>query len=95
MTERTLVLDALPDPVDDVDVDDPQWIRRLTERIAASGRCRLVSGADDRAGLKQALQHLVTEPIELGWLHVHPHVEAASRRDGFLAVDVSLEESPQ
>ncbi|GAA0426064.1 hypothetical protein Acor_54690 [Acrocarpospora corrugata] len=95
MTERTLVLDALPDPVDNVDIDDPQWTRRLTERIAASGRCRLVSGTNDRARLKQALQHLVTQPIELGWLHVHPHVEAASRRDGFLAVDVSLEESPQ
>jgi hypothetical protein len=95
MTERTLVLDVLPDPIDDIDVDDPQWTRRLTERIAASGRCRLVSGTDDRGRLKRALQHLVTRPIELGWLHVHPHVEATSRRDGFLAVEVSLQESPQ
>lgn len=95
MTERTLVLDALSDPVEDVDVDDSHWVRQLTERIAASGRSRLVSGTDDRARLKQALQRLVTHPVELGWLHVHPHVEAASRNDGLLAVNVSLEESPQ
>lgn len=95
MTERTLVLDTLPDPIADVDIDDPQWFHLLTERIAASGRCRLVSATDDRGRLKHALQYLATHPIELGWLHVHPHVEATSRRDGLLSVDVSLEESPQ
>ncbi len=95
MTERTLVLDTLPDPIADIDVDDRQWPRQLTERIATSGRCRLISASDDRVRLKQALQYLVANPIELGWLHVHPHVEAAARRDGLLSVDVSLEESPQ
>lgn len=95
MTERTLVLDTLPDPVEDVDVDDPQWSQLLTERIAVAGRCRLVSSTDDRKRLKDALQYLVTNPIELGWLHVHPHVEATSRPDGILQIDVSLEESPQ
>ena len=95
MTERTLVLDTLPDPINDVDVDDPQWPQLLASQIATSGRCRLVSATDDRGRLKQALQYLVTNPIELGWLHVHPHVEATSRRDGFLSVDVSLEESLQ
>jgi hypothetical protein len=54
-----------------------------------------MSATDDRGRHRQALQYLVTNPIELGWLHVHPHVEATSRRDGFLSVDVSLEESPQ
>ncbi|MEV8504472.1 protein DpdJ [Actinoplanes sp. NPDC051475] len=95
MTERTLVLDALPDPIDEVDVDDADWIRQLTDRVAASGRCQLISGRNDRTRIKQAIQHLVTNPVDLGWLHVHPHVEAASRRDGRLAVDVSLEEAPQ
>lgn len=95
LTERTFVLDALPDPIDEVDVDDADWVRQLTEHIAASGRCQLVSGSDDRTRLKHAVQHLVTNPVDLGWLHVHPHVEAALRRDGTLAVDVSLEEAPQ
>ena len=95
MTERTLVLDTLPDPITDIDVDDQRWPALLAERIATSGRCRLISGTDDRIRLKQALQHLVTNPIELGWLHVHPCVEATARRDGLLSVDVTLEESPQ
>ncbi|MEU7800673.1 protein DpdJ [Micromonospora arborensis] len=95
MTERTLVLDTLPGPWDDVDVDDPGWTDQLTKLVAVSGRCRLVSRSNDRIRLKRVLQQLVTHPIELGWLHVHPHVEATSRHDGLLAVDVSLEESPQ
>jgi hypothetical protein len=95
MTERTLVLDTLPDPINDVDVNDPDWPQLLAVRIATSGRCRLVSATGDRVCLKQALQYLVTNPIELGWLHVHPHVEATTRRDGLLSVDVTLEESPQ
>ncbi|HEY2196308.1 MAG TPA: protein DpdJ [Mycobacterium sp.] len=95
MTERTLVLDTLPDPIGDVDVDDPQWLQLLTDRIARTGRCRLISTTNDRAHLKQALQRLATSPIELGWLHVHPHIEALSRRDGLLSIVVSLEEAPQ
>ncbi|MFF4625417.1 protein DpdJ [Nonomuraea jabiensis] len=94
-TERTLVLDVLPNTINNVDVDDPQWIRHLTEQLTTSGRCRLISGTDDRARLKQALQHLVTQPIELGWLYVHPRVDSASRFDGSLSVDVTLEETPQ
>jgi hypothetical protein len=95
LTERTLVLDSLPDPVGDVNVDDPQWPTQLSELIATSGRCRLYSACDDRAAIKSAIQRLVTNPIELGWLHVHPHVEALGRPDGVLRVEVSLEESPQ
>jgi hypothetical protein len=95
LTERTLVLDTLPDPIVDIDVDDPQWPQLLTEQITTSGRCRLVSRTNDRVRIKRALQYLVTNPIELGWLHVYPHVEATSRRDGFWSIDVSLEESPQ
>ncbi|WP_433552562.1 protein DpdJ [Micromonospora zamorensis] len=95
MTERTIVLDTLPEPIDDVDVDHADWVHQLTDRIATTGRCRLVSGSDDRTRIKLALQHLVTNPIDLGWLHVHPHVEAAARRDGRLTVAVSLEEAPQ
>ncbi|MEU4776676.1 protein DpdJ [Micromonospora sp. NPDC023633] len=95
MTERTLVLDTLPESYDDVDVDQPDWTDQLTKIIATAGRCRLVSGSNDRVRLKRALQHIVIQPIELGWLHVHPHVDATSRHDGLLAVDVSLEESPQ
>ncbi|WP_329106896.1 protein DpdJ [Micromonospora sp. NBC_01699] len=95
LTERTLVLDSLPNPVSDVDVDEPQWLRMLSDFIASSGRCRLYSASDDRLQLKHAIQQLVTSPIELGWLHVHAHVEAMARHDGVLHVEVSLEETPQ
>lgn len=95
LTERTLVLDSLPDPISDVDVDDPKWFSKLSDSIAVSGRCRLYSASGDRQGLKQGIQRLVTEPIELGWLHVHPHVEAMASHDGVLRIEVSLEETPQ
>ncbi len=95
LTERTLVLDSLPDPIVDVDVDDPNWPTTLTDLVARTGRCRLYSATGDNQQLKRALQQLVTNPIELGWLHVHPHVESLTRRDGGMRVEVSLEESPQ
>jgi Helicase conserved C-terminal domain len=95
LTERTLVLDSLPDPIVDVDVDDAHWLDTLSELIARTGRCRLYSATGDNQHLKRALQHLVTNPLELGWLHVHPHVESLVRQDGTLRIEVSLEESPQ
>lgn len=95
LTERTLLLDSLGESIEAVDVDDENWLDLLTERLGNAGRCRLTSGTDDRRRLKSALLELATRPIELGWLHVHPHLEALTRTDGIVHVEVSLEEAPQ
>jgi superfamily II DNA or RNA helicase len=94
-TERTLVLDTLPDPAGEVDVDDDDWPSQLANQVNRTGRCRLVSTSEDRQQLKHALQHLATHPVELGWLHVHPHIEALTNKGGRVGIDVSLEEAPQ
>lgn len=95
LTERTLVLDSLPDPVSEIDVDADGWPRRLEVSITQTGRCRLVSATNDPHSLKKALQYLATTPVDMGWLHVHPRIEATTRTDGQLALEVSLEEAPQ
>lgn len=94
-TERTLVLDSLPDIVPSIDVDNSEWLKQLSDTIAKSGRCRLISNSGNRSQLKAALHHLATQPIEVGWLLLHPSVEAVLLDNGTTSIDVSLEEAPQ
>lgn len=95
LTERTLVQDVLGIQGDAVDVNEPEWRTVLAERLAALGRCRLTSASSDRPALKAALVDLVTRPLELGWMLVHPRVEAMTRGDGAVVIELSLEEAPQ
>ncbi|MBS2963831.1 DEAD/DEAH box helicase [Actinocrinis puniceicyclus] len=95
LTERTLVLESLPDPAREIDVDADGWVRVLEQHITQTGRCRLVSASNNPRSLKAALHYLATTPVEMGWLHVHPRIEATTRTDGQLGLDVSLEEAPQ
>jgi hypothetical protein len=94
-TERTLVLDVIGMQGDAVNVSDPGWRGLLAERLGALGRCRLTSSPDDHPALKEALVDLETRSLELGWLLVHPRVEAMARGDGVLSIEVSLEEAAQ
>jgi hypothetical protein len=94
-TERTLVLDTLPDPANPIDVDDDDWLAALADQIAAAGRCQLISRSNDTSKLKRALQTLATNPVELAWLHVYPRIEAVTASDGLVGIEVSLEEVPQ
>jgi len=95
LTERTLVLDLLGAHGEVVDVASPEWRSVLADRLAAVGRCRLTSASGERTALRIALVDLETRPLELGWMLVHPRVEAITRGDGALTVEVSLEEAPQ
>src|SRR6185503_18797349 len=47
LTERTLVLDTLPDPISEVDVDYDGWPQAVEQAITRDGRCRLVSAGND------------------------------------------------
>ena len=95
LTERTLVLDLVGTQGDVVDVASPEWRSVLADRLTAVGRCRLTAASSERTALRTALVDLETRPLELGWLLVHPRVEAITRSDGALTVEVSLEEAPQ
>lgn len=94
-TERTLLRDVLPERPRGVDVDVDDWRSALVIALRTWGAARMFSGSNDMSTLARALRGLVVTPLEIDWLHVHPHFEGVFREDGRYSVSVTLQEAPQ
>lgn len=94
-SERTLVLDALPDAEAAVDVASPNWRTELNDLLADSGRCVLLAPPGSEAELSAGLLSVMAEPVEVGSLHLHPRVVGVRRQADSVGVVLELVEAPQ
>jgi len=94
-TDRALVLLALPDAGSVITLGSDAWRESLEESLEKQGHAYLKTNANNTEELKEALLLLTEQPMEVEFLHLHPHVEGVRRsHEGFL-VSLVLSEAFQ
>ena len=94
-SERTLVLDLLPDHSSRVDVAGPDWRAEFDAALTRDGRCVLVGDSTDDSLLASRMLEAATEPIELGVLHLYPRLVGISRTHRWTEAEFEMVEAPQ
>jgi DEAD/DEAH box helicase/Helicase conserved C-terminal domain len=94
-TERTLLKDVLPKRPVAVDVDTRNWRQDLAVTLQSTGSAQLISGSGQADVLPRAVRELMVDPLEVGWLKVHPQLDGITREAGQYIAALSLREAPQ
>jgi hypothetical protein len=89
--DRELLLDLLHAGDPDI-LLAPGWEGAAGAALSERGAARLVAPPADRAALKQAILRSVAEPIEAGFLHLHPTVVGVAQESDHLAVTLDVRE---
>jgi superfamily II DNA or RNA helicase len=79
--DREIVLDALRPTEERINLADPAWRQRVEAAFQRGATVALAAPATDREALSEAVRGLVADPVDTGFLHVYPLVEAIVRRD--------------
>ena len=91
--DASLLQDLLLVPADAVQVVDPEWKAKVTERLNRGGTTRLIAGLGERERLADVLLELAVNPIEVGALLLYPSVGRLRQEGSRLEVSVHLKES--
>jgi hypothetical protein len=94
-TERTLVRDALETQRQKISVTQGQWRKLAEAQLASQGLCALTAATDNEPALRDALLDLMVDPVEMGWLHLHPRLTGIRRHLEGVDALVELVEAPQ
>lgn len=95
LTDRKLVLSSVPDAMAEVDLDDPGWREAVTNALVNKGGTYLRCDSDRSRELRHAIVSLQADPIDAGYLLLHPRVVGFERRDGQTVVALELREAYQ
>ena len=87
--EHDLVRDCLPSGPEVVDVTAPDWRTQATENLIRDNSVVLRAATEQIQVLRSALISVTAEPVDAGFLLLHPRVTGTERRAG--GVDVTLE----
>ncbi|WP_224240925.1 protein DpdJ [Hyalangium gracile] len=77
--DREIVLDCIGPTERTIELSSQDWRNQVQTTLAEGGSVRLVAAEAERDALKSALLQLVADPIEVGFLHLFPRVEAVVR----------------
>jgi hypothetical protein len=94
-TERTLVLEALGDTTHVIDVADPDWRTTFDDVLSAFGRGTLAVTVGEQSKLRAAMLDVMTTPVEIGALFLHPRVVSLKRSATSTLISFELPEAPQ
>jgi hypothetical protein len=93
--DRELAAGLIDDDVAEVLVTDDGWRTAYEAEVTARGVVDLVAPTDAATLLQQAVLAASTQPIDTGYLFVHPIVRGARREEGRLKVRLELREIEQ
>ena len=91
--DRFLVLDCLELNRAIVDIHDASWREKIRKLLADTMEATLSAPTSNPLVVKEAVLSLMTEPLEVGFLHVFPKIEGASRRADTLELRVVCREA--
>lgn len=94
-TDRLLVLESLPEAGKTVALDQEGWQAEVAAHLREQGEARLRSPLNEAQSFKAALLRLVSEPVELEYLHVYPQVEGIERDEDHITARLRLAEALQ
>jgi hypothetical protein len=93
--ERLLVIDTISDERVLVSVEDPNWLTRVATLLAEGHSVTLTCGGHGRVQLSQALNALICNPIEAGYLRAYARLQSVRQAAGMMQADVELAEAAQ
>ena len=94
-TDRLLVLAALEHGRPVIALDQADWFTRFEAALVERGVADLVAPIERRRELRDALQRLLVNPVDLGFLHAYPRVRGLTQEGRQLSLTVELAEVVQ
>jgi hypothetical protein len=93
--ERLLVAEALADDRVRISVEDDDWLDRTAEYLARGQLVSLTCREARRASLGRALNALITNPIDAGYLRAYARLQGVRQGAGLIEADIELIEAVQ
>lgn len=75
-----------------INLEEPDWPKRLSAAFETHGTCRLSALAADSAALRLAIVQLVASPVDIGVLQFFPVVERVERVEERMLANFTLRE---
>jgi hypothetical protein len=94
-TEHDLVRNCLPSNVEVVDVTATRWRERADELLVRDSAVELRAPAAESRTLRSAILSMIAEPVDSGFMLLHPRVRSMERGTGFVSVTLDLAEGVQ
>ena len=93
--ERLLVIDTICDERVLVSAEDPSWLETAAARLADGHLVTLTCSEHGRIQLSQALDALICNPIEAGYLRAYARLQGVRQAAGMMEADIELAEAVQ
>ncbi|MBU9187917.1 protein DpdJ [Burkholderia gladioli] len=93
--ERLLVVDTIGDDRVCISLLDDDWLPQTAEQLTAGRQVTLTCPEIERAHLAAALNALVTNPVESGYLRVYARLQGIRQSQSMIEADIELVEAAQ
>jgi hypothetical protein len=94
-TEHDLVRNCLPSDIEVVDVAAIGWRERANESLVRDSAVELRAPAAESRSLRSAILSMIVDPVDSGFMLLHPRVRSMERGTGFVSVTLDLAEAGQ
>jgi hypothetical protein len=93
--ERLLVIDSINDERLKVSVESSNWLEKTAEYIAQGRLVTLTCKSENRNKLGLAINSLITQPIESGYLYTYARLQGVRQNNQIIEADIELLEAIQ
>lgn len=94
-TEHDLVRNCLPTDIEVVDVAATGWRKRADDLLVRDSAVELRAPAGQSHTLRSAILSMIVDPVDFGFMLLHPRVRSMERGTGFVSVILDLPEAVQ
>lgn len=95
LVERMLVADSIGDDRVYIPMQEENWLEKVTEQLSAGRQVTLICLEAERGNLAAALNALVTNPIESGYLRAYARLQGIRQVRSMIEADIELVEAVQ
>lgn len=95
LIERLLVSDSIGDDRVCVSMLEKDWLEKVAEHLAAGRQVTLTCPETERGKLAAALNALVTNPVESGYLRAYARLQGIRQTRSLIEADIELVEAVQ
>jgi superfamily II DNA or RNA helicase len=94
-TDRELLVDCVAGDIVNVKLEGAEWMEQVTDALSRRGSVRLIAEPTKRRELRDAVLQLAAQPLEIGFLHLHPQVDGIRSLPDGVSVILRLREALQ
>jgi hypothetical protein len=95
LVERLLVAESIGDDRACVSMLESDWLAKASEQLAAGRQVTLTCPETGRANLAAALNSLVVNPVESGYLRAYARLQGIRQNRSMIEADIELLEAVQ